>query len=254
LPRALGRSHHPCPHTGLAHDDPRREAQFRYYDFPPLDHPGRRALAWLQDLRPDVQLIGEMAGALYLGAQSDGIAATRHFIHGNGRPFVHGPTSSLGAMALPSPTFRETLAEVQQRLEQALRAAHDASGPERCLFSQVNLTPGPEDRLPNTNFTTRLGQIPLKWVFGGTQGESMAITSIAHTPGSRSYSVTLEVQIHDTFGVDDDDIYMPPERTVPPVGLVAFWVLQHRRRRGPDAYYQPYINTLLLRPTIQGSF
>lgn len=54
--------------------------------------------------------------------------------------------------------------------------------------------------------------------------------------------MTLRFTICDNFGVDESDLYTP--------GLISFWELQHERT--PSAYV-PFINEIIVEPTISGT-
>ena len=89
-----------------------------------------------------------------------------------------------------------------------------------------------------SSFTTDLGA-----VIGGTRGEALLVTAFTADPLTRTYSITLQLDICDDFGVDEADLYLP--------GLMSFWVLQHERSA---TLYRPFVNQLELTLPIFGVF
>jgi outer membrane protein OmpA-like peptidoglycan-associated protein len=184
-----------------------------------------------RSLITDTECEAEMAAVLGGAAGGAGLAALRHFTGGSGSTFSHGNSSTLGGLALASPTFTATLATVQADLEAQLAAQAAAGALDPCTLA---ITP------PATHFPMADGAT-LYAVIGGTQGEELWLNGFAGDAGTRRYQADLQFLICDHFGVDESDLYAP--------GLMGFWVLQHER-----AGYTAYINELDLSVSVSGTF
>jgi hypothetical protein len=182
---------------------------------------------------PDFECELEMDAVLVGTAGSAGHAAFTHFVGGSGSTVTHGPTSTLGALALASPQFAATEAAVRSDVDSQF-AAQAAKGPlDPCALSVIP---------PATSW--RFSFIPaLEAVIGGTHGESLFADSFSCDPVTRTWSIGLRFIICDNFGVDEHDLYAP--------GLFPFWVLQHERG---TAAYAPFINEIELPVTMTGTF
>jgi outer membrane protein OmpA-like peptidoglycan-associated protein len=216
---------------------------FTHFDFPSISPSSTaRLAAWaasrsiphpLRSLVTDAECEADMHMELALLGAGAGVAAFRRFRAGTGGIERHGPTSTLGAMALASASFATTIAAVKTAIEAQLTAMA-ASG----TLNPCGLVVTP----PPTHFGFGDG-IPLKAVIGGTQGETLDATAFRYDPATRTYTMELRFEICDDFGVDEADLYSP--------GLCAFWVLQHERSA---TLYAPFVNLLELPVTLNGSF
>ncbi len=216
---------------------------FTHFDFPSISAASTAKLtAWalghtpprpVRSLVTDTECELEMDGVLVSLAGGAGHDAFSHFRAGTGSTVTHGPTSTLGAMALVSGSFRATVARVKADIEAQLAAQASSGALDPCRLS---VTP------PATHFAFSDGAA-LKAVIGGTQGEQLFATSFSGSAPMRSYSIALRFLICDDFGVDESDLYAP--------GLFPFWVLQHERSA---SLYAPFINELDLSVTISGTF
>ena len=222
---------------------------FTHFDFPSISATSTAKLAaWaashssplppftrgpFRSLVTDTECELEMDGVLSALAGGAGHAAFSRFAAGTGGTVTHGPSSTLGAMALVSGSFLATVALVKASIETQL-AAQASSG--ALLPCALRVAP------PATAFQFSDGT-PLKAVIGGTQGENLSATSFTGSIPKRSYTIGLRFLICDDFGVDEADLYAP--------GLFAFWVLQHERN---PLLYIPFINQLDLPVTVSGTF
>jgi outer membrane protein OmpA-like peptidoglycan-associated protein len=194
-------------------------------------HPGSR---FSRSDITDAECEIEMAGVLGALAGADGSAAFGRFVAGTGGTSTHGPTSSLGSMALAAPSFLAAVRTVQRAVEAQLAAQVASGSLDPCTLSIVP---------PATHFQTSDG-LALKAVIGGTQGEQLFVTSFIGSAPTRTYTIGLRFVICDDFGVDESDIYAP--------GLIPFWVLQHERGTGTN--YAPFIDQLDLPVVLSGTF
>jgi outer membrane protein OmpA-like peptidoglycan-associated protein len=215
---------------------------FAHFDFPSISTASEVILAvWAEahgrgpfrSLVTDTECELEMDGVLVGLAGGAGHAAFSRFAAGTGGTASHGPTSTLGAMALTSGSFLRTVARVQSDIEARLAAQAAGGVLDPCALS---VTP------PGTSFEFADGAA-LKAVIGGTQGEELFATGFTGNIPLRSYSIDLRFVLCDDFGVDESDLYAP--------GLIAFWVLQHERS---PTNYIPFINELDLPVTVSGTF
>ncbi|MGI8806763.1 MAG: eCIS core domain-containing protein [Acidimicrobiales bacterium] len=178
----------------------------------------------------------EMAGVLAGFAGAAGLAAFARFKAATGGTVTLDGTSTLGALALTSPSFKTTLAGVKAAIEIQLAAQAASGALDPCVLA---LSPAPQ-----THF--RLGgpdDKALQGVIGGTQGESLHLTGFSGNAALRTYSADLRFLICDDFGVDENDLYF--------FGLFPFWVLQHERTPG---MYEPFVNEFDLPVNISGTF
>ncbi len=218
---------------------------FTHFDFPSISSASEvRLAAWAAAHPPigsclrrscitNAECETEMDAVLVGLAGGAGHAAFSRFAAGMGGTETHGPSSTLGALALVSGSFLLTVARVKADIEAQL-ATQAASGVlNPCALS---VTP------PATSFGFSDG-IALKAVIGGTHGERLFTTGFTGSVPMRSYSIDLRFLICDNFGVDEADLYAP--------GLFAFWVLQHGRSA---TLYAPFINELDLPVTVSGKF
>jgi outer membrane protein OmpA-like peptidoglycan-associated protein len=218
-------------------------ADFEHFDFPAISASSTAKLAAWAALHPmngpfrslvtDTECELEMDGVLTGLAGSAGHAAFSRFAAGTGGTATHGPSSTLGAMALASGSFLATVALVQADIEAQLASQATSGALDPCALS---VTP------PATFFGFSDGTA-LKAVIGGTQGEELFATGFTGNVALRSYSIDLRFVICDNFGVDESDLYGP--------GLFPFWVLQHERS---SSLYAPFINELDLPVTVSGTF
>jgi len=217
---------------------------FTHFDFPSISVASEAKLAaWaaarplsrgpLRSLVTDTECEMDMDRELVILGGGAGHAAFSRFVAGTGGTETHGPTSTLGAMAWVSGSFRRTVAQVQRDIETQLAAQASTGALDPCALS---VTP------PATNFEFSDGT-PLKAVIGGTQGEELIATGFIGNIPMRSYIIDLRFLICDDFGVDEADLYSP--------GLCAFWVLQHERSA---TLYAPFVNMLDLAVTVTGTF
>jgi len=217
---------------------------FTHFDFPAITTASAAKLsAWAlaalptslgsRAAVPDIMCEFEMDGVLTALASGAGHAAFARFRAGTGGTATHGPTSTLGAMALISGSFLKTVAAVQRAIEAQLAAQATSGALDPCA---LHVTP------PETHFGFSDGTA-LKAVIGGTQGETLFATAFTGSIPLRSYTITLHFLICDDFGVDEADLYAP--------GLFPFWVLQHERSA---SLYAPFINQLDLTTTVTGKF
>jgi outer membrane protein OmpA-like peptidoglycan-associated protein len=215
---------------------------FTHFDFPgisfksaakleawALTHPGSYSRSDVTDWECEVEMDAVLSGL----AGGAGHAAFARFAAGTGGTEVLGGTSTLGAMALASGSFKATLAAVKANIEAQLAAQAAAGALDPCALSVIP---------PATHFDYSDG-LDIKAVIGGTHGESLSATGFTGSIPLRSYGIDLLFDICDNFGVDEDDLYAP--------GLMAFWVLQHERSA---SLYAPFINLLDLPVTISGTF
>src|SRR5439155_1989560 len=144
----------------------------------------------------------EMDGTLFGLAGGAGHAAFTHFVSGAGGTVTHGPSSTLGSMALIAPEFLRTVATVQRTMEAQLAAQAATGALDPCALS---VTP------PPTFFASRHWYYPgaLKSVIGGTQGEKLFVNAFSGSIPTRTYIITLRFLICDDFGVDEADLYAP---------------------------------------------
>jgi hypothetical protein len=174
-----------------------------------------------------------MDSVLIALAGASGHNAFARFAAGTGGTEVLGPSTTLGAMALISPSFNATVATVQHSIERQLSAQAAAGALDPCALSEV----------PPPTFFSFSDGTPLKAVIGGTQGEKLMLNHFTGDIALRTYTIELRFLICDDFGVDEADLYAP--------GLFPFWVLQHERSA---SLYAPFINQLDLPVTISGTF
>lgn len=71
-----------------------------------------------------------------------------------------------------------------------------------------------------------------KICIGSIQGIQVWVKHFQWQPANAHVSLTLEYQIRDHFGVDDDDCEVSSQGLHGTPGQVAMWVLQHHRRPG----------------------
>ena len=220
---------------------------FTHFDFPSISATSAAKLAAWAAARPvsrgpfrslvtDTECELEMDAVLSGLAGTEGHAAFTRFVAGTGGTATHGPTSTLGALALASAEFALTLARVKLMIETQLAAQAGSGRLDPCLWA---VTP------PPTFFAARhfLSPGPLKTIIGGTQGEELFVTGFTGNLALRSYTIDLRFRICDDFGVDEADLYF--------WGLMGFWVLQHERSASA---YAPFINELDLPVTLTGTF
>ena len=220
---------------------------FTHFDFPSISLSSDLKLAaWAAAHPPigtrmsrsaitDVECEAEMDGVLVGTAGGAGHAAFSRFAAGTGGTETLGASSTLGALALTSPSFLATTRTVQASIETQLAAMAPSGVLDACALS---VTP------PQTHFS--LGgpdPLALQAVIGGTHGERLFADAFTGSIPMRSYSIDLRFLICDNFGVDEHDLYAP--------GLMAFWVLQHERSA---TLYAPFINELELPVTVSGTF
>lgn len=219
-------------------------ADFGHFDSPSISTASAAKLAAWATARPfsrgpfrslvtDTECELEMDRELVLLGRGAGHAAFSRFAAGTGGTQTHGPTSTLGAMALASGSFARTVARVRTDIEAQLAGQATSGALDPCALA---VTP------PATHFAFSDGT-PLKAVIGGTQGEELRATGFTASLAARSYSIDLRFSIFDDFGVDEADLYSP--------GLCAFWVLQHERS---PTRYAPFVNALDLPVTVSGTF
>ncbi len=219
-------------------------SDFTHNDFPSISASSTAKLAAWAAARPfsrgpfrslvtDTECELEMDSVLTALGGASGHAAYLRFEAGTGGTMTLGAGTTLGAMALVSPSFLATVAAVQRSIESQLAVQASSGALSPCALS---VTP------PATFFSFSDGT-ELKAVIGGTQGEKLFMTSFTGNSALRSYSVGLHFLICDDFGVDESDLYAP--------GLFPFWVLQHERGA---AHYAPFINQLDLSVTVSGTF
>jgi hypothetical protein len=216
---------------------------FTHFDFPKISSGAEAKLAlWaaahnkglpLRSLVTDLECMLEMDGVLAAFAGLAGHAAFSQFAAGSGTTVVHGPGSTLGAMALGCGSFLATLAKVKHNVETQLASQARAGSLNPCALSVIP---------PTTHFQPS-DKLPLKAVIGGTHGEKLFVTKFSGDIFSTTYSIELRFEICDNFGVDESDLYAP--------GLLPFWVLQHERSA---SRYKPFINELDLPVTVSGTF
>ena len=220
---------------------------FTHFDFPSISFASELKLAaWAaahpppgsrlsRSLITNIECEAEMDGVLSGSAGGAGHAAFSRFAAGTGGTQTLGNTSTLGALALASPSFLATKRTVQAGIEAQLAAMAPTGVLDPCALS---VTP------PATHFP--LGGpdvLALQAVIGGTHGERLFTTGFTGNIPARRYSIDLRFLICDNFGVDEHDLYAP--------GLIPFWVLQHERSA---SLYMPFINELDLRVTLSGTF
>ncbi len=216
---------------------------FTHFDFPSLSltselkfvawaaaHPGSR---YTRGAITDPECEIEMDGVLVGLAGGAGHAAFARFAAGTGGTETHGPSSTLGALALASLSFLVTRLNVQKNVESQLATQAATGVLDPCALSVIP---------PATHFQYFDG-LTLKAVIGGTHGEKLFATGFSGSIPLRSYKIDLRFIICDNFGVDEADLYAP--------GLFAFWVLQHERSA---TLYAPFINELDLPVTVSGTF
>lgn len=218
---------------------------FTHFDFPGISfasemklvawaaaHPGSR---FHRSLITNAECETEMDTVLTATSGGAGHAAFSRFAAGTGGTETLGSSSTLGALALVSPSFIATTRRVQASIEAQLAAMAPTGILDPCA---LRVTP------PETHFS--LGgpdNLSLQAVIGGTHGERLFATGFVGNIPMRSYSIDLRFLICDNFGVDEHDLYAP--------GLIAFWVLQHERSA---TLYAPFINELDLPVTLSGTF
>lgn len=161
-------------------------------------------------------------------------AAFSRFVAGTGDTEILGATSTLGALALKSPSFQETKQKVQADITAQIAKMVPTGVLDPCALS---VTPS------QTKFKFGKDSLVLYAVIGGTQGEKLEITGFILNSPKRSYCINLRFIICDNFGVDEADLYAS--------GLFPFWVLQHERSA---TRYSPFINELNLPVTMCGNF
>ncbi|HEY4281155.1 MAG TPA: hypothetical protein VGM91_23275 [Conexibacter sp.] len=220
-------------------------SDFTHFDFPrislrsegvlfawALAHPGSPvSRSWVTDTECEL----EMRAVLRVAAGGAGHAAFSRFEAGTGGTEVLGNTSTLGALALTSPSFLSTLAIAKAAIESRLATQAAGGVLNACA---IHFNP------PATHFS--LGgsdPVALQAVIGGTQGRMLWINSFTGNVALRTYSMELNFMIFDDFGVDEHDLYAP--------GLIPFWVLQHERSASK---YAPFVNKLDLTATVSGTF
>ncbi|MEM9007835.1 MAG: DUF4157 domain-containing protein [Cyanobacteria bacterium P01_F01_bin.86] len=210
---------------------------FTHHDFQSLSGVSatRQTAVWEADhLTFDFQLRNRMRLELGGLAGTEGFRMVSHFASGTGTQLTHGSSSTLGRDALSSGTVSRLNRDVTQEIERQL-ASMDALGVIDC-----NAITLPTAAVPSVSFGFSDG-FALKGIIGGTQGLRIRITHFSVTPGTRHYQIGLQYLICDDFGVDTADLYSP--------GLIAFWVLQHRRTG-----HRPFINELDLPMTNTGTY
>lgn len=207
-------------------------------DFMFADHPSLSFVDTLKVLpfrvKLDTELLAIFAAELGTLAGSIGLGMISRFSSGSGTTLVHGTASPISIMAAVSGTFAGALGAVRRDIGSQI-AAQASTGAIDC--NRLNI---PSASMPRISFTFSDGTT-LKAAIGGTQGLNLYITSFTALPGSRTYAITLRFVICDDFGVDESDLYSP--------GLISFWVLQHERTG-----YRPFVNEIIIEPTITGSF
>lgn len=210
---------------------------FTFHDFPALGLADSLKVVPFRPL-PDAALEATMEFDALTGLSTIGGAAGHdamtQFTGGTGTSVVHGTTSILGSLAAASPRFTAGVAAVQAELAAELRT-QAAAGAIDC--TRISL---PAARLPNIHFRFSLVP-PLEAVIGGTQGLTVRFTSFVADAATRTYTIGLQFEICDDFGVSAADLYAP--------SLIAFWLLQHER-----AGYRPFVNVLDLPATVSGTF
>jgi outer membrane protein OmpA-like peptidoglycan-associated protein len=192
---------------------------------PPTYSPFR---SWVSNIACEL----EMAAVLAL-AGSPGLAAFSRFVAGTGGKMPLNSTSTLGQMALKTPSFLATVGTVKDDIERQLAEASNGDL-NACVLSV---------QPPATYFGFSDG-FALKAVIGGTHGEQLYATAFDADVSTRRYSITLRFVICDNFGVSEDDLYAP--------GLIPFWILQHER--DPASKYKPFVHVLDLSVPISGTF
>jgi outer membrane protein OmpA-like peptidoglycan-associated protein len=220
---------------------------FTHFDFPSISFASEIKLAaWAaahpppglrlhRSLITNAECETEMDGVLVATGGSAGHAAFSRFAAGTGGTEILGSSSTLGALALVSPSFLATMRSVQASIEAQLAAMAPTGVLDPCALRVIP---------PQTHFP--LGgpdDLALQAVIGGTHGERLFATGFVGSIPMRSYSIDLRFLICDNFGVDEHDLYAP--------GLIAFWVLQHERSA---TRYAPFINELDLPVTVSGTF
>jgi hypothetical protein len=169
----------------------------------------------------------DMDSTLTEKAKAAGHDAFARFKAGTGGTVVLGPGTELNRLALVSPSFRRTVAEVRDAIGRNLASQVSRTGiVDPCAVSIGTI---PETKFPLLGPDPE----PLQAVIGGTQGEELFLTGLTAWPSIRIFNADLHFRLYDTFGVDEDDLYAP--------SLAAFWMLQHRRS---TTMYIPFINQL----------
>jgi hypothetical protein len=222
-------------------------ADFAHFDRPSISTRSAAILAGWAAARPfsrgpfrslvtDTECEIEMDAVLMGTSGIAGHDAFTRFVAGSGGTVTHGVSSTLGSLALTSPSFMTTVGVVRRSLEAQLAAQASSGALDPCLLS---LSPAPE-----THFSLG-GPDPgaLQGVIGGTQGEEMFLNTFTGDTTTRTYSMDVRFIICDDFGVDESDLYF--------YGLFAFWVLQHERSA---TNYAPFINELDITVNLSGTF
>ncbi|MDF1695266.1 MAG: DUF4157 domain-containing protein, partial [Saprospiraceae bacterium] len=190
---------------------------------------GARGLAvnTMDFLKSDLELQNIMNIELGLLAGGLGRAMTAHFRGGSRATVRHNPGTPLEVLTHRSSSARTYFNTVEAQLATQLHIMKTLGNIDCNLF---NITGIPHLHFPITSMGD---PAPLRAIIGGTQGHELYITGMRALGNTFpcAYQVDVKLILFDDFGVDTSDLYSP--------SLMAFWILQHRRRGN-----RPFINRI----------
>ncbi|QLE56856.1 Ig-like domain-containing protein [Nostoc sp. TCL26-01] len=171
----------------------------------------------LDRILPSSVLEGAVRLFLAPAAGNLGSQMMNRFMSGEGGTFEQPDGSILSNLIKDSKVFQGSLTEIKNDIQNKIQAQANGGGIDNRNI-KINT--------PNKRFYN-FSDITLSLLVGGLQGtqlftENFNAEVTSFTPfvgGSGEYSATLKFELCDDFGVDRNDLYLPP--------LADLWILQH---------------------------
>jgi hypothetical protein len=212
-----------------------RGGDFQNYDYPSLSGVKKLIVDMRETMSTDDALERTHRTFLSPGFSLGTDEMWERFNKTIGGTLTHGPTDALSKAVAATEEFKKVVDAVRSTINYHISNRAAAKSP--IDFTKLNISTG---SIPMISYDLTSNPA-LFTAIGGTQGIELYIKDCSLDLETREYSFTLRVEICDDFGVDESDLDAP--------GLIAMWILQHRRPT-----HAPFVNEVIVEETVKDAF